>query len=129
MKLFDTDVLIEHLRGNPAATALLMEASGSGQAACSVLTRFELLAGMRSGERSAVRGLLDSLVNLDASHDIATRAGEWARVYRSSHEGVSAIDYLIAATAEGHGADLMTQSVGHFPMFPDLAPALDSGRQ
>jgi predicted nucleic acid-binding protein len=124
MKLFDTDVLIEHLKGDQSATVLLLDASGVGQAACSVLTRFELLAGMRSQERSDIRSLLDSLVNLDASVDIATRAGEWARTYRRSHEGVSPIDYLIAATAEIHGADLLTQNVKHFPMFPDLEPAI-----
>jgi hypothetical protein len=124
MKLFDTDVLIEHLKANQSATVLLLDASAAGQAACSVLTRFELLAGMRSHERSDIRSLLDSLVNLDASVDIATRAGEWARTYRRSHEGVSPIDYLIAATAEIHGADLLTQNVKHFPMFPDLEPAI-----
>jgi hypothetical protein len=124
VKLFDTDVLIEHLKGNQEATTLLLEASAIGQAACSVLTRFELLAGMRSNERSEIRGLLDSLNNIEASVDIATRAGEWARTYRRSHEGISAIDYLVAATAEIHGADLLTQNVKHFPMFPELAPAV-----
>lgn len=126
MKLFDTDVLIEHLKGNQAATTLLLDAAASRGAACSVLTRFELLAGMRSNERSEIRGLLDSLTNIDTSTDIATRAGEWARTYRRSQEGVSAIDYLIAATAEVHGADLLTKNVNHFPMFPELEPAVDA---
>ena len=124
MRLFDTDVLIEHLKGNQAATTLLLEVSADGHAACSVLTRFELLAGMRSNERSEIRGLLDSLNNIEASVDIATRAGEWARTYRRSHEGISAIDYFIAATAEIHGADLLTLNVKHFPMFPELEPAI-----
>jgi hypothetical protein len=79
---------------------------------------------MRSNERSVIRGLLDSLTNLDASAEIATRAGEWARTYRRTHGAISPIDYLIAATAEIHGADLLTQNVRHFPMFPDLQPAL-----
>jgi len=125
VRLFDTDVLIEHLKGNQAATTLLLEASATGQAACSVLTRFELLAGMRSNERSDIRGLLDSLTNIEVSTDVATRAGEWARIYKRSHEGISAIDYLIAATAEVNGADLLTHNVKHFPMFPDLTPAVD----
>jgi predicted nucleic acid-binding protein len=125
VKLFATDVLIEHLRGNQAATNLLLEASAIGQAACSVLTRFELLAGMRSNERSEIRGLLDSMNNIEASVDIATRAGEWARTYRRSHEGISAIDYLVAATAEIHGADMLTQNVKHFPMFHGLKPAVE----
>ena len=124
MKLFDTDVLIEHLRGNEDATALLLEVSSAGQAACSVLTRFELLAGMRSNERSQIRQLLDSLTNLETSQEVATRAGEWARSFRRSHAGISSIDYLIAATAEIHGADLLTGNVKHFPMFSDLQPAV-----
>jgi hypothetical protein len=124
VKLFDTDVLIEHLKGNPRATDLLLEASSAGQAACSVLTRFELLAGMRSNERSEIRLLLDSLTNLEASVEVATRAGELARTHRRSHHGISSIDYLIAATAEVHGADLLTQNVKHFPMFPELEPAI-----
>lgn len=62
--------------------------------------------------------------NIQASIDVATRAGEWARIYKRN-EGISAIDYLIAATAEVHGADLLTQNVKHFPMFPELTPAID----
>ena len=124
VKLFDTDALIEHLRGNSQATNLLIEASSVGQAACSVLTRFELLAGMRANERSQIRQLLDSLTNLETSVDVATRAGELARTYRRSHEGISSIDYLIAATAEIHGADLLTRNTKHFPMFPQLEPAI-----
>ena len=123
MKLFDTDVLIEHLRGNERATALLLNASSREEAACSVLTRFELLAGMRSDERSRIRQLLDSLTNLEVSLEAANRAGEWARQYRKSHEGISSIDYMIAATAELHGADLLTMNAKHFPMYSDLEPA------
>jgi len=125
MKLFDTDVLIEHLKGNQSATTLLLDAAANREAACSVLTRFELLAGMGSNERSKIRGLVDSMDNIDTSADIADRAGEWARTYRRSHESISAIDYLIAATAEVHGADLLTNNVKHFPMFPDLEPATE----
>ena len=79
---------------------------------------------MRSNERSQIRQLLDSLTNLETSMDVATRAGEWARTYRQSHEGISSIDYLIAATAEIHGADLLTRNAKHFPMFPQLEPAI-----
>ncbi|MFQ5966713.1 MAG: type II toxin-antitoxin system VapC family toxin [Acidimicrobiia bacterium] len=124
MRLFDTDVLIEHLRGNAEATDLLIDAASVGQASCSVLSRFELLAGMRSQERSQIRSLLDSLINLEATVDVATKAGEWARTYRRSHPDISSIDYLIAATAEVHGADLLTRNVKHFPMFPELQPAI-----
>ncbi len=124
MKLFDTDVLVEHLKGSSAATDMVLEAASVGQAACSVLTRFELLARMRSGERSQIRSLVDGLVNLEATKDVATRAGEWARTFRRSHANVSSSDYLIAATAEVHGVDLITRNVKNFPMFPELESAI-----
>lgn len=124
MKLFDTDVLIEHLRGNETARFLLDHALRHGDAACSVLTSFELLASMRSGERHAVRALLEAMDAVPVSPPVAARAGEWARTYRRSHAHIGAIDYLIAATAEIEGADLLTRNVRHYPMFSDLEPAL-----
>jgi predicted nucleic acid-binding protein len=78
---------------------------------------------MRSGERHAVRALLDAMDNLAVSEEIAGRAGEWARTYRRSHSHIGAIDYLIAATAEIEGGDLLTLNVRHYPMYPDLSPA------
>ncbi len=36
---------------------------------------------------------------------------------------VDTVDYLIAAAAQKLEARLLTQSVRHFPMFPDLQPA------
>jgi predicted nucleic acid-binding protein len=112
------------LRGSGAARELLEAAFATDRPTCSVLTRFELLAGMRSGERHWVRLLIDSLEPLDLSEQIANRAGEWARTYRNSHADIGAIDYLIAATADFHDADLLTRTVRHFPMFPDLQPVL-----
>lgn len=81
-------------------------------------------AGIRSNERSEIRLLLDSLTNLDASGEVATRAGKLARTHRRTHHGISSINYVIAATAEVHGADLLTQNVKHFPMFSELEPAI-----
>jgi predicted nucleic acid-binding protein len=88
-----------------------------------VVTRFELLAGMRSGERHAVRSLLDALTTLDVTQEIADRAGEWARTYRQSHTHIGPVDYLIAATAQIEGANLATLNVRHYPMYPDLSSA------
>jgi predicted nucleic acid-binding protein len=122
MKLFDSDVLIEHLRGNGQASQLIGRTGADG--AISVLTRFELLAGMRSGERHAVRALVDTIPNLRVTEDISTRAGEWARLFRRSHASIGPIDFLIAATAEVSGADLFTLNVRHYPMFPNMVAAL-----
>jgi predicted nucleic acid-binding protein len=120
----DTSVLVDLLRGDPRAVALLDERVGAGDELWGVvITRSEVLSGMRSHERASTRALLESLQWLDVDVEVADRAGELARRYRRSHSGVELSDYLVAAGTELLGASLLTQNVRHFPMFPDLQPA------
>ena len=121
--LVDTDVLIAHLRGIPAASAWLMAArSQIGPLAVSVVSVIELEGGMRSAERRALSTLLSALRPVDVDLVIARRAAEYMRKYRASHSGIGLGDYAIAATAETGGYELGTLNVRHFPMFPDLQP-------
>jgi len=123
VKLFDSTVLIAHLRGIPAATALLGEAVRDREAACSVLSLVEIEGGMRSAERAAVARLFAALLLQPVSDVIAQRAAEHLRSYRRSHPGIEITDYVIAATAEVLGASLLTLNVKHFPMVAKLKPA------
>jgi hypothetical protein len=120
--LFDTSVLIAHLRGDGRATELLLSVS-TAQRLASVLARFEIEGGMRSGERASVAGLFDSMRLVPVTDAIARRAGEHLRRFRRSHGGIDLVDYVIAATAEAHDAPLQTLNVRHFPMFKGLTPA------
>lgn len=45
------------------------------------------------------------------------------RAHRRSHPGIDLVDYVIAATAEIHGAELLTLNIKHFPMVHGLKPA------
>jgi predicted nucleic acid-binding protein len=119
--LFDTSILIAHLRGDERATRLLLGTPGAERAA-SVLARIEIEGGMRSGERRSVASLFGVLQLLPVTDAVARRAGELLRTYRGSHPGVDLVDYAVAATAEIHGASLATLNVRHFPMFEDLRP-------
>lgn len=89
---------------------------------CSVVTKVEVLAGMRPDETPTTRRLLDALDWLPVDDRIAEAAGHLANRYRRSHPGVDPIDFIIAATAEAYDAALWTRNVKHFPMLPDLAP-------
>jgi predicted nucleic acid-binding protein len=121
--LLDTDVLIDYLRDAPAAVRLLDRRIVAGEAvATSVISKAELLAGMRTSEEERTVRTLGSLALLAVNDAIATRAGALARHYRSSHPGVGLGDYLIAATAVLLGAELWTQNPRHFPMFEGLEP-------
>jgi predicted nucleic acid-binding protein len=123
VKLFDSTVLIAHLRGVAPATDLLREAVRDNEAACSVLSRVEIEGGMRTAERAAVSRLFNSLLVEPVTDVIARRAGERLRAYRRSHPGIDVVDYVIAATAEVQGAELLTLNVKHFPMVQGLEPA------
>ncbi|MYD65882.1 MAG: type II toxin-antitoxin system VapC family toxin [Chloroflexi bacterium] len=117
----DTSVLIDHLRGDEAARDALRDAATTGERlAASVLTRVEVLAGMRPHEEVATRRLLDSLDWVEVDHDLAERAGVLANRYLRSHPGIDPVDYVIAATVEHLDARLWTRNVRHFPMFADL---------
>lgn len=122
MILVDTDVLIAHLRGRPQARDWLRGARAQGPLSVSVVSIAELTGGMRSTERREVWCLLSTLRARPVTHLVGRRAGEFMRMYRRSHSGIGIADYLIAATAEHHGAELATLNVRHFPMFPNLEP-------
>jgi hypothetical protein len=117
--LFDTSVLIAHLRGEARATGLL-ERTPNDERLVSVLTRVEIEGGMRSGEREQVAALFGVMRRLPVTDTIARRAVEHLRRHRRSHSGIDLVDYVVAATAELHDARLATLNVRHFPMFKGL---------
>lgn len=119
--LVDTDVLVDYLRGQPAARAFL-EARAGEPLAVSVITVAELHAGAREPEKPALEALLSVFTQLPVDAAIARQAGAWRRAYRDSH-GTGLADALIAATALSCGATLATLNTRHFPMFPTLEPA------
>lgn len=119
--LFDSTILIAHLRGKPEATEMLADAATSS-AQASVISRSEIEGGMRSGERRDVARLFDGLDLVPVTDATARRAGAHLRRFRRSHPGIDLADYLIAASAEEEGVELVTLNVKHFPMFPNLRP-------
>ena len=119
--VIDSTILIDHLRGLPEASAVIDGAPDQGlRPSASVVTKTEVLRGMRSGERRAVRELLSVITWLPVDEPIADLAGEYGRIYRASHTGIDLADYLIAATAMRADAALWTRNVKHFPMFDGL---------
>ena len=118
--LVDTSVLIDYLRGDVRAAAVLERSRESAPLHASEITRLEVLAGMRPAEEPATRSLLSTLVWHPVDTEVAEEAGALGRRWLSSHHGVDAADLAIAATAIRVGADLLTRNVRHFPMFPGL---------
>lgn len=123
MKLVDTTVAVDHLRGAPAATDLLAGLITGGETlVASEITRFELLAGVRKAEMEALESFFSSLAWAPVDEEISRIAGTLAHRLRRSHGGIDDADYLIAATAVVLEADLLTTNVRHFPMIEGLRP-------
>lgn len=120
MRLLDTSVLVDVLRGSEVAASWL--ASLDDVPSCSELTRAEVLRGVRSPERAPTDRLLSALRWVSVDEPVSRRAGELGRQYRRSHPGLSIADLVIAATAQLLDAGLATANVRHYPMFPGLAP-------
>ena len=118
--LVDTDVLIDYLRGVPAAVESLL---ALGEVSVSVVSVAELFAGFRGGKEQADIGrLLAECQVLPVTEDLAREAGLFKKKYFASHS-VQLPDAMIAATALAHGLPLVTLNVKHYPMVAGLAPA------
>jgi predicted nucleic acid-binding protein len=112
MALFDTDVLIDHLRGNLEAKKLLV-AFASGVNYCSVITSGEILFGMRESEKEKTLALLNSLKELSVDKKIVRLAHE----IKANAKGfqLELYDCIIAATALKFKQVLVTKNAKHYP--------------
>ena len=118
--LIDTSVLIDYLRGHPAAAKVLEERRRQGPLHASEITRLEILAGMRADEEEATRSLLSALVWHPLDAEIAERGGGLGRRWLPSHHAIDSADLAVAATAQQLDVPLLTMNVRHFPMFSGL---------
>ena len=121
MKLLDTTVAIDHLRGADSARELLRQLVGAGvRVGASELVRFELLAGVRPSETADLEDFSATLVWFPVDTDVARIGGALARRYRPSYGRIEDTDYLIGATALLLDAELLTTNIRHFPMLDGL---------
>jgi hypothetical protein len=124
VKLLDTSVAIDHLRGSPAAVDLLSGLIVAEEPLlASEIVRFELAAGVREKETKALEQFFSALSWVPVGEEVARAGGALAQSHRRAHSGIDAADYLIAATALLLDADLLTTNVRHFPMIAGLQPA------
>jgi predicted nucleic acid-binding protein len=124
VKLLDTTVAVDHLRGIGAAVDLLNRLLRDEEAiAASEVVRFELLAGVRDPELGALEDFFSALSWVPVDEAVTRTAGLLARKHRKGYGGIDDIDYLISATALVVDAELLTTNVRHFPMLAGLRPA------
>jgi predicted nucleic acid-binding protein len=117
--LLDTNILILCFRKTEGYRELMDTLAKDDILYISTITRLEIVRGMREHERKDTFNLLDSMETIDVTIEIADKAGELIRLWRTKGMILGDADAVIAATALNHGLALVTTNEKHFPM-PDL---------
>ena len=117
--LLDSTVLIDALRGRPAAARVRRLRRVGVEPWVSPVSIEEIWRGLRSEEEPSARRLVRALRLAPIRAADAERAGRWRREFASRGITLHQADCLIAASAVGVGAVLATANLTDFPM-PEL---------
>ncbi len=118
--VLDSTVLIDYLRGRPAADRLDARIRDGDTAATTGINVEEVVRGLRAREQRAAEPLFGGLVVLAIGGPEGWRAGAWRRDFAIRGTTLSQADCLIAAATYSAGGRLATGNPRDFPM-PGLA--------
>lgn len=108
MVVLDSTVLIDYLRGRPAADRVDLLLDGGETLATTSVNVEEITRGLRPDEHQAAKSLFGGLVVLAITAEDGWTAGSWRRVAAERGLTLSQADCLIAAAAYAAGARLAT---------------------
>jgi len=113
--LFDSDVLIDFLRGVDAAAT---EIDRYDDACYSVISRMEVMAGAETDEeRFAAEMLFESMRRIELSAEVARRAVDLRKTLRPKLP-----DAIVLASADREGCILVTRNTKDFDRGDPLNP-------
>lgn len=114
--LLDSTVLIDALRGRPAAARVAaLRRVGTEPWVCAISVE-EIWRGLRPEEEPQVRRLFRGLRLAPLGVKEGMLAGQWRREFASQGTTLHQADCLIASAALGVGASLATANQSDFPM-------------
>lgn len=114
--LLDTTVLIDVLRGRPAAERLRsLRRTGDVPWICAISVE-EIWRGLLADEEGVAGRLIDALRLAPLGRDQGRLAGGWRRDHAARGITLSQADCLIGAAALGVGARLATGNPKDFPI-------------
>jgi tRNA(fMet)-specific endonuclease VapC len=124
MLLIDTNIIINHLRGDSKATDFI-QAFGKENLALSIIVEMELYNGVLNKiEYLKIKKELNDFVRLEINESIGQTALFLSKSYALSHH-MSIADTLIAATALVYDLELKTYNLKDFRFIPTLRVSND----
>lgn len=117
--IIDSDVAIDYLKGLPYARQLIEPLWEHRKAHLSILSVYELYAGMRENEKQSTDNFINACNIESISLEISRKGGKLYREYRAKGITLTSIDCLIFATALLNGLKIATKNETHYPN-PDV---------
>ncbi|HDZ76668.1 MAG TPA: type II toxin-antitoxin system VapC family toxin [Candidatus Omnitrophica bacterium] len=116
--LIDTNIIIDHLRGDKTATSFLEEIENRQiKASISVITEYELLACPILTKRQEKE--IISFVKIFAMLNITPSIVKTAACFKKTYSA-GIVDSLIAATAYRSKSTLITRNIKHFKNIKEI---------
>lgn len=113
--LIDTDIAIDYLRGERSIKKLIESLWNNSLAHLSLLSIYELHAGMKDTEREYTESFIHACQIEPITMAIVSKAGEYYRYHRSCGITLTSIDCMIYMTAKHNKFKLFTRNVKHYP--------------
>ena len=120
--IVDTDIAIDYLRGIQYANELMLGLWDGNTAYLSILSVYELYAGMRDNELEDTGNFVDACIIEPVTIEITRKAGEIYRQYRKEGVTLTSIDCLVNASAVVRGHKIATKNKEHYPDKKILLP-------
>jgi len=112
--LLDTDYVIDFLRGIPSAHKQIVPLLQSNTAFISILSVYELYAGMRPGEEEATDNFIQACRIEPVTTEIAKMAGTFRYKKRQKGITLSIVDCIISETAKAKNHKVATHNKKHY---------------
>jgi len=116
LRVLDSTVLIDFLRGRPAVARVMALRQSGDVPATTAINVEEIVRGLRASETEAARRLFSGLIVLPVDIRAAWHAGDWRRTFAARGVTLYQSDCLVAATAWVNDGSLATANPKDFPM-------------
>jgi predicted nucleic acid-binding protein len=113
--IVDTDIAIDYLRGFQYAKELMLFLWNTDNAYLSILSVYELYAGMKDNETLDTENFIKACIIEPLTIDVTRKAGSLYKKYRTQGLTLTSIDCLINATAIIRGHKIATKNINHYP--------------
>lgn len=113
--LIDTDVAIDYLRGIEYAKTLLVPLWEGEGVFLSILSVYELFAGMHPKEAEVTQDFIQACHSEEIDLAVTQKAAEYYQFYRRKGVTLTTVDCLVYATAKLKGHHIATRNIRHYP--------------